>query len=62
MYAIYYPKTGSWIADMLGLEGDYNPFVIGPKDERKLYPTREAAQTDLDETCSLGTYEIKEVQ
>jgi len=62
MYAIYYPKTGSWIADMLRLKGNYNPLVIGPKNERKLYPTRGAAQAELDVTCSLGTYEIKEVQ
>lgn len=65
MYAIH-DEAGSWVAGSIAPTSSYkgqfaHPLIMGTKSERKLYPTRDAAQLELDRTCSLGNYEIVEV-
>ena len=50
------------IAPTESYEGPYtHPLIMGTPSEQKLYPTRAAAQLELDRTCSLGSFRIVEV-
>lgn len=56
-------KDGAYVVGSIPPTQSYrgqfaHPLIIGTKGERKLYPTRKAAQLELNRTCSLGDFEI----
>lgn len=54
-----YRRAGLWVKGSVGSDG--HRLVVGLRKERKAYPTREAAQAELDRTCSPGEFVIVEV-
>lgn len=56
-------QYGSYVAGSIsptkGYAGEFAyPLIMGTFNERKLYPTREETQQEIDRTCSSGVFTI----